>query len=177
MDGIKFKNFDYSENGMTIHVEWWAKDFVATYHTELSDLKTGLHMMYMIPKAYSEEMIRTEYCSDVCEALKDAYNLLKENPDFVKNFPEEYVNHFKEQDDELAKWQEERRTKRNLFKAGELSEKEWTSFCKKYNDVKWSLRMEKDEYHRQYACRLSKGKYPLTNILRDYLESQLAKNL
>lgn len=139
MDGIKFKNFDYSENGMTIHVEWWAKDFVATYQTELGDLKTGLHT------------------------------------DFVKNFPEEYANHFKEQDDELAKWQEERRTKRKLFKAGELSEKEWTSFCKKYNDVKWSLRMEKDEYHRQYACRLSKGKYPLTNILRDYLESHLAK--
>ena len=38
-----------------LYVDYWAKDFTITYKSKFGPLKYGLHLMYMIPKIYTEE--------------------------------------------------------------------------------------------------------------------------
>ncbi len=176
MDKINWKEFDYSEDGITVHVRWFSKEFVATCKTDLGELKTGLHIMYMCPKVYTEEMLRTKYCSETCSEFKKAYSLLKENPDFIRNYQNDFYNHFKEEDEEIKNLEQERRTKKKLFKAGELSKNEWLLFCKAHNQKKLHCAHEKNDYFTQYVFKLSNGKYPLTNILKDFLIANCTKS-
>lgn len=165
-----WKTFDFtSKKGITIKVEWWPKDFAAIFESEGIRLSTGLHIMYMCPKVYTEEMLRADYCESSCRKLKTAFDLLKANPDFIENYKERLQSVFAEKNKDFEALQEERRTKRQQLKAGELSQKEWTAFCKQYRAASIDDSLEKSSFTREYVSGLAGGDITVQNILIDYL--------
>lgn len=166
-----WNTFDYtSKEGITIRVEWWPKDFVAIFESDEIRLSTGLHIMYMCPKKYTEEMLRSDYCEDSCKLLNNACDLLQKNPDFIQNYKEKLNSEFSAKYVGFAALQEERRNKLQQFKAGEISQQEWTIFCKQYNKALSNNYYEKSDFTRSYVRSIVGENITLQNILMDYLE-------
>ena len=56
MSEIKWKTFRAEKEGITLDVIYWAKDFTVRYKCGEIVLSYSRHMMYMIPKIYTEEI-------------------------------------------------------------------------------------------------------------------------
>ena len=95
---INWKTIEYEHNGIKISVDWWAKDFNARYESKFGTMVYGRHMLYMIPKSYTEEEIRSRCCGPfLCGKFKAAEEYLTAHPDFLpklkKSCPEGYVRY------------------------------------------------------------------------------------
>ena len=54
---INWKRLVFVRDDIPLYVDYWAKDFTITYKSKFGPLKYGLHLMYMMPKIYTEEEI------------------------------------------------------------------------------------------------------------------------
>ena len=115
-------------------------------------------------------MLKSDYCSEVCSLFKETCSLLQENPDFLSNFKSEFDKVFEGKNQELKTLQEERRQKRKMFKEGKFSQKDWTSFCKEYNQFSLGITVEKNDFLRAYAHGIALGNIAIENILMGLLD-------
>ena len=54
---VNWKRLVFVQYDIPLHVNWWAKDFTIEYKSKFGPLRYGLHLMYMMPKIYTEEEI------------------------------------------------------------------------------------------------------------------------
>lgn len=168
-----WQEFVYTENEKSILVKWHKKDFVASYDLGVQKLQYGLHIMYMCPKVYSEEMLREDYCPDIIKRFEQAEKFLENNPDFATNLKTIFDEKNKDNDEQLKKLYEERLIKRKQFKNNEISQKEWTIFCKEFNKIKDQVYFDKRDFVWDYIEKKTEGKGDIKNIIRDYVLSEL----
>ena len=95
---INWKTLEYEYNGIKITVDWWAKDFNAKYESKFGTMVYGSHLLYMIPKEYTEAEIRSRCCGPLlCEKFKAAEDYLIAHPDFLpelkKSCPEGFARY------------------------------------------------------------------------------------
>lgn len=173
MSYLDCKEFVYTKNEKSILVKWWSKDFTAYYETEFGTLKYGLHVMYASPKVYTEEMLKQSYIPDIIKYFDEAENFLKAHQNFIAEIKDEYEKRFAEEDEKLEKLREERIEKRNRLKSNELSQKEWSLFCKEYNNAKSDIEYKKSTFVFDYVEGKTSENSNITNIIRDYVNDSI----
>ncbi|MCQ2592485.1 MAG: hypothetical protein MJ188_06830 [Treponema sp.] len=170
MSDIKWKSFNFSQDGVNITVNWWAKDFKALYKTEFGVFSYGLHMMYACPKVYTEEFLRARVSGKICDAFGEVYKIVKENPQFIGGFDDEYSKAFLEKEAEISQLRAEKSEKKKQFKAGNITEKEWMAFCKAYKQRLWDDDCERRDFVEKYVESFVESENDIVVVvLKDYL--------
>lgn len=75
---INWKRLVFVQYDIPLYVDYWAKDFTITYKSKFGPLKYGLHLMYMIPKIYTEEEIICR-CKSQWPYFLKAENFIEDN--------------------------------------------------------------------------------------------------
>lgn len=87
---MTFTSFLFNYKNIEMKVSFWAKDFSAVYESAFGQMIYGLHIMYMCPKIYTEQLLKTGYCPGIAEEFIKTEKYLTENPDFINSKKEEY---------------------------------------------------------------------------------------
>ena len=77
--------FFYDYEGLTIKMEYWKKDFTATYDSPYGPIKFGSHIMAMCPWIFTEDQIKNEKSRLAGKYFVSIKKFLDENPDFIEN--------------------------------------------------------------------------------------------
>ena len=88
---METKTFIYEEDDIKIEVVWWAKDFQAMYKSKFGLMSYGLHMLYMIPKEYTEKQLMEMCRTYFIEWFRYACGYLEKHPEFLESFKKEYL--------------------------------------------------------------------------------------
>lgn len=118
------KNFSVTKDGITLNVRWWAKDYAITCNMDGIELKEMRHMMYMIPKVFTEEMLR-EKCEDYFDVFKEAHKIIVDKKAWFDEKREYFANLKNEQSEAIEKLNEQKRELKNQLKSGILDAKEY----------------------------------------------------
>ena len=151
-------DFTYDYKGLNIRMEVWKKDFIAVYDSAYGPLTYFRHIMAMCPWEYSEEWIKGEKFEEAGEYFVTLKAFLDQKPGFIeetKNQLKERLLPFKE---ELSGLGQKKAEMKKQFKAGQISEKNYSQICKLINKKKTNLiYIEADfqnELHDKYQIDL-----------------------
>ena len=88
--------FFYDYDGLTIKMEYWKKDYSATYESPYGTIKFGSHIMAMCPWIFTEEQIRNDKARLAGEYFVSMKKFLDENPDFIEKAKQELKERMEE---------------------------------------------------------------------------------
>ena len=131
--------FFYDYDGLTIKMEYWKKDYSATYESPYGTIKFGSHIMAMCPWIFTEEQIRNDKARLAGEYFVSMKKFLDENPDFIEKAKQELKERHSLILKEIELQRQKKSEMRKKFKAGEISEGEYSEVCKVLKRMKNSL--------------------------------------
>lgn len=169
---IQWKEFEFSKDGMTIKVVWWAKDFTAYYESEYGQMSYGMHMMYCTPMCYSEEVLRNHYCAGLIPMFQEAVSILKDKSNFFSDFINSYEKLVAELKKEVDSNQAIRKEQKLKFKRGEITQKEYQKFCKEHPKVGGGVSNRVNNYLHQYVTKIAGEKESCVGILYGLLRDK-----
>ena len=77
-NSISWKELVFVQYDIPLYVSYWAKDYTIKYKSKFGILKYGMHMLYMMPKAYTQESI-IEICKAQWPCLIKAESYIEKN--------------------------------------------------------------------------------------------------
>lgn len=131
--------FFYDYDGLTIKMEYWKKDYSATYESPYGTIKYGSHIMAMCPWIFTEKQIRNDKARLAGEYFVSIKKFLDKNPDFIENAKQELKERHSPILKEIELQRQKKSEMRKKFKAGEISEDEYSEVCKLLKRMKNSL--------------------------------------
>ena len=151
--------FFYDYDGLTIKMEYWKKDYSATYESPYGTIKFGSHIMAMCPWIFTEEQIRNDKARLAGEYFVSMKKFLDENPDFIEKAKQELKERHSPILKEIELQRQKKSEMRKKFKAGEISEDEYSEVCKVLKRMKNSLNTVDwryyDELQKKYKINLT----------------------
>ena len=151
--------FFYDYDGLTIKMEYWKKDYSATYESPYGTIKFGSHIMAMCPWIFTEEQIRNDKARLAGEYFVSMKKFLDENPDFIEKAKQELKERHSPILKEIELQRQKKSEMRKKFKAGEISEDEYSEVCKVLKRMKDSLYIVDsrfyDELQQKYKISLT----------------------
>lgn len=171
MSEIKWKIFTAEKDGITLEVIYWAKDFTVRYKFGEITLSYYRHMMYMIPKIYTEEMLRKKLDEeDIWQGFREAEKIITVKKNFFENLRKEFAERKQIQTEQIEELNKRRRELKKGFKDGALTQKE-------YQKLKGEIEKEKDNFYFSNSDEIFKTANSIEaksgcthSILRNYLE-------
>ena len=131
--------FFYYYEGLTIKMEFGKKDYSATYESPYGTIKYGSHIMAMCPWIFTEDQIRNDKARLAGEYFVSMKKFLDENPDFIEKSKQELKERHTPVEKEIELQRQKKSEMRKKFKAGEISEVEYSEVCKVLKRMKNSL--------------------------------------
>ena len=131
--------FFYYYEGLTIKMEFGKKDYSATYESPYGTIKYGSHIMAMCPWIFTEDQIRNDKARLAGEYFVSMKKFLDENPDFIEKSKQELKERHTPVEKEIELQRQKKSEMRKKFKAGEISEDEYSEVCKVLKRMKNSL--------------------------------------
>lgn len=151
--------FFYDYEGLTIKMEYGKKDYSATYESPYGTIKYGSHIMAMCPWVFTEKQIRNEKARLAGEYFVSMKKFLDENPDFIEKSKQELKERYAPVKKEIELQRQKKSEMKQKFKAGEISEEEYSAACKLLKRIKDSLytvdRRFYDELQQKYKISLT----------------------
>ena len=141
--------FSFTYKSITLDVVYGKKDFSATYNSIFGEMTYHLHMMFMCPKVYSEEMLRKDYCPEIAEEFIKTEAFLNEHPDFIEEKKAILSEQMAKLETEKIELQRKRSESRKLLKEGKVSQIEHSKVCKTYNEADYKLSVCKSDFYRK----------------------------
>ena len=151
--------FFYDYEGLTIKMEYWKKDFTATYDSPYGPIKFGSHIMAMCPWIFTEDQIKNEKSRLAGNYFVSIKKFLDENPDFIENSKKELAECRAPVKKEIDIQRQKKSEMKQKFKSGKLSEDEYSKVCKHLKRLKDSLNTVDwrfyDDLQKKYKISLS----------------------
>lgn len=149
--------FFYDYEGLTIKMEYGKKDYSATYESPYGTIKYGSHIMAKCPWVFTEKQIRNEKARLAGEYFVAMKKFLDENSDFIEKSKQELKERYAPVEKEIELQRQKKIEMKKKFKAGEISEEEYSAACKLSKRIKDSLYTVDRRFYDelQQKCKLS----------------------
>lgn len=145
--------FEYSNDGITIQIEYGPKDFTASFASEYGLLKIYRHMMFMCPKLFSEELLRKEYCKDIATDIHKTLDFLNVHPDFIQTEKQNLIFLIEPIYKELDILRQKKSELKKKFKAGEIFEKKYTAVINRIKELEFQSSQTKWKYFKEIETK------------------------
>ena len=166
---MEWKIFSVTKDGITLNVRWWAKGYTITCNIEGIELKEMRCMMYMIPKVFTEEMLR-EKSEDFFDVFKEAYKIIMDKKEWFDEKREYFANLKNEQNAAIEKLNEKKRELKNQLKAGTLDAKEYQKRVGPLNVEKREVSFGTNKMLWKLTREIVGTEYNTEAVIHNYLE-------
>lgn len=142
---IQWKTIEEEIDGIKVIAKWWDKDYSVYYESKYGLMRYGLHIMYMIPKIYTEEEIRGE-CKSMAPIFKQAEELISKNENEFGWLFDDIKSYSKTIDKTMDHLNELKRIYKADFKENKLTQQEYQKKVSPIESLKEDLKIAKSNY-------------------------------